>query len=121
VAETGDSQEQHDKWHVEQTHLFRVVKRRYWDALHAKLRELGRRVEETTMTIADQLRKEGIEVGIKKGRIATLRSQLLFKFKVKTLDARHEACLRTATAGMLDRYGQRVLSAESLAAVFEDG
>ena len=98
------------------------------------------------MTIAEQLRKEGIQEGIKKGReeglknglknglkkgrkeglkkgheegrLATLRSMLLFKFH--TLGAKHEARLKAATPEAIDRYLQRLLTADSLAAVFDD-
>jgi flagellar biosynthesis/type III secretory pathway protein FliH len=86
------------------------------------------------MTIAEQLRKEGIQEGLKKGReeglkkglkkgheegrLATLRSMLLFKFH--TLGAKHEARLKAATPEAIDRYLQRLLTADSLAAVFDD-
>jgi hypothetical protein len=53
-----------------------------------------------------------------RGRISSLRSQLVFKFRA--LDARAEARLQAATPDAIDRYLQRVLVAESLAAVFED-
>ena len=49
-----------------------------------------------------------------------LRNQLLFKFNVQSLDATYEARLLTATPEAIDRYVQRVLTADSLAAVFED-
>ena len=90
------------------------------------------------MTIAEQLRKEGIREGLKKGReaglkkgreaglkkglqegrLATLRSLLLFKFH--TLGAKHEARLKAATPEAIDCYLQRLLTADSLAAVFDD-
>jgi hypothetical protein len=66
------------------------------------------------MTIAEQLREEGRA----EGRIATLRSQLLFKFQA--LDPASEARLQAATPEAIDRYLQRVLVADSLAAVFAD-
>jgi len=74
------------------------------------------------MTIAEQLHEEGRargrEEGREEGRIATLRSQLLFKFRA--LDAAAEALLQAATPEAIDRYLQRVLFADSLAAVFAD-
>jgi len=78
------------------------------------------------MTIAEQLhrqgRRKGLEAGIKKGfrkgRIDTLRSLLIFKFK--TLGARYEARLRAASPEEIDRYLQRLLTADSLAKVFKD-
>ena len=53
------------------------------------------------------------------GRIKALRRQVLFKFGRKTLDARYEAMLRTAKPKVVDRYLKRVLTARSVAAVFE--
>ena len=72
------------------------------------------------MTIAEQLIEEGREEGRKEGRIATLRRQLICKFKLQTLDPAHEACLQAATPEAFDRYLERVLIADSLAAVFAD-
>jgi predicted transposase/invertase (TIGR01784 family) len=67
-------------------------------------------------------RREGEETGLERGReegrIATLRSLLIFKFQ--TLDATYEARLRAAPPEKIDRYLQRLLTADSLAAVFED-
>jgi flagellar biosynthesis/type III secretory pathway protein FliH len=106
------------------TYLFQVVDPLYWNDLHAKIDQLGRRAKETTMTIAEWLREEGHKEGREKGReegcIATLRSQLLFKFKLQKLDERAEARLRAATPEAIDRYVQRVLIADSLAEVFDE-
>jgi hypothetical protein len=68
------------------------------------------------MTIAEQWYEEGREAG----RIAALRSQLIAKFGSQTLDATYEARLRAATPAVVDHYLQRVLVADSLAAVFEE-
>jgi hypothetical protein len=100
------------------TYMFRVISPLHLEPLRAKLRTLGSRTEELAMTIAEQLRKEGIQEGLKKGRLATLRSLLLFKFH--TLGAKHEARLKAATPEAIDRYLQRLLTADSLAAVFDD-
>jgi len=100
------------------TYMFRVIDPMHQDALRAKLRKLGSYTEDVAMTIAEQLRKEGIKEGIKKGRINTLRSLLVFRFQ--TLGAKYEARLKTATPKTIDRYFQRLLTADSLAAVFED-
>ena len=64
--------------------------------------------------------KEGLAKGRKEGQIAALRSLLAFKFGSPTLDRRYEALLHAATPDAIDRYLQRVLRADSLAAVFED-
>jgi len=120
------------------TYMFEVIDPMHQDALRAKIRMLGSRTEEAAMTIAEQLRKEGRkegrEKGIKKGRkegreegreegrkegrIATLRSLLAFKFG--TLGAEYEARLQAATPEAIDCYLQRLLTADSLIAVFED-
>jgi flagellar biosynthesis/type III secretory pathway protein FliH len=65
-------------------------------------------------------REEGIAKGREEGRIAALRSLLSSKFGAQALDATYEARLQAATPAAVDHYLQRVLVAESLAAVFED-
>jgi flagellar biosynthesis/type III secretory pathway protein FliH len=105
---------------------------------------LGPRAEEIVMTIAEQLIEEGRQEGWEKGRvegrqegrvegrqegrvegrqeaqIATLRRQLICKFKLQALEPAYEACLQAATPAAFDRYVERVLTADSLAAVFAD-
>jgi hypothetical protein len=88
--------------------------RRTWTSFVVTIRQLGPAAEEAAMTIAEYLHEEGR----KEGCIATLRSLLVLKFQ--TLDADHEARLHAATPEALDRYTQRLLIADSLAAVFED-
>jgi len=104
------------------TYLFRVVDPVYTEALRAKLAKLDRRAKEVTMTIAEHLheqgRIEGRTEGRIEGRIAMLRSLLLMKFSA--LDASAEARLQAATSEAIDRYLQRVLTADSLAAVLAD-
>jgi len=120
------------------TYMFQVIDPVNQEALHVKIRQLGPRSEKVAMTIAEQLhkqgRKKGLEEGIKKGlkrglrkgrqegrqegRIDTLRSLLAFKFR--TLSAKDEARLQAATPDAIDRYLQRLLTADSLAEVFED-
>jgi predicted transposase YdaD len=108
------------------TYMFQVIDPVNEEELHAKIRELGPRIEEVTMTIAEQLhkqgrkkgREEGLKKGRKEGRIAALRSLLIFKFQ--TLGARYEARLQAATPEAIDRYLQRLLTADSLAKVFKD-
>jgi len=113
-------------------HMFRVVDPMHHDQLHAKVRQLGTHAEEIAMTIAEMWleqgreeglakgHKEGLAKGHKEGQIAALRSQLAFKFGSPTLDRRYEALLHAAMPDTIDRYLQRVLRADSLAAVFED-
>jgi hypothetical protein len=101
-------------------YMFRVVDPVHRETLRAKIRLLGPRAEEIVMTIAEQLIEEGREEGRQEGRIATLRSLLVYKFKLQTLAPAYEACLQAATPDALDRYLERVLTADSLAAVFAD-
>ncbi|HEX3764678.1 MAG TPA: Rpn family recombination-promoting nuclease/putative transposase [Kofleriaceae bacterium] len=121
-------------------YMFRVVDPVHRETLRAKIKPLGPRAEEVIMTIAEQLIEEGREQGLEKGReqglekgleqgletgrlegrIATLRSLLRFKFKLQTLEPVYEARLLAAPPSVLDRYLERVLTAESIAAVFED-
>ncbi|HEX7843517.1 MAG TPA: Rpn family recombination-promoting nuclease/putative transposase [Kofleriaceae bacterium] len=110
------------------TYLFRVVDPVHHDELRAKIDQLGPHAEESAMTIAEQLHEEGREQGLAQGReqglaqgrIAALRALLTFKFGSQALDATHEAQLQAATPTAIDQYLQRVLTADSLAAVFED-
>jgi hypothetical protein len=106
------------------TYMFRVIGQVHHDQLRAKIRQLGPHAEEIAMTIAEQWHQEGREEGIargrEEGRIAALRSLLSSKFGSQALDATCEAHLRAATPAAVDHYLQRVLVADSLAAVFED-
>ncbi|TMQ08875.1 MAG: hypothetical protein E6J90_39110 [Deltaproteobacteria bacterium] len=106
------------------TYLFRVVKPMHHDELRAKVRQLGPRAEEITMSIVDmwheQGRAKGRQEGRVEGRIAALRRLILVKFGCQMLDDRYEAAIRNATLDALDGYLQRVLTADSVAAVFED-
>lgn len=65
--------------HVDQIHV-PGRRSRAPGTLRARIRLLGPRAEETMMTIAEQF--------IEEGRIASLRSLLIFKFKLQTLDRR---------------------------------
>ena len=110
------------------TYMFRVVDPVHREALRAKIRPLGSRAEEIIMTIAEQLieegrqegREEGREEGRQEIRIASLRRLLVLKFKLPILDPAYEMRLQAATPEALDRYLERVLTADSLAAVFAD-
>jgi hypothetical protein len=101
-------------------YMFRVVDPVHREALRAKIRLLGPRAEEIVMTIAEQLIEEGRQEGRQEGQISSLRRQLVFKFKLQALDPVDEARLQAATSATLDRYLERVLTADSLAAVFAD-
>jgi len=107
-----------DRLNVLITYMFQVIDPMHLEELHAKLRQLGSPAEEVAMTIAEHLHEEGRKKGHEEGRIATLRNLLVFKFQV--LGTEDEARLQAATPEMLDRYLQRLLTSDSLAAVFED-
>jgi hypothetical protein len=94
--------------------MFRVIDPRYRDQLRAKLRKLSPRLQEVAMSIADLLHDEGFG----KGRITTLRRQLVFKFGA--LDAASEARLQAAPPEAIDRYLERVLTEDSVAGVLAD-
>jgi DNA-directed RNA polymerase specialized sigma24 family protein len=110
------------------TYLFRVIDPKHHDELRAKLRQLGSHTEEITMSIIDmwveqgreQGRKQGVEQGREQGRVAALRRLVLLKFDCEALDDRFESALRRASPEAVDGYLQRVLTAASVAAVFED-
>jgi hypothetical protein len=122
MLEVGRTRSGLDRLKVLITYMFQVIDPMYLDRLRAKIHELGIRSEKVAMTIAEYLHKKGVKEGLKKGlkqgRIDTLRSLLVFKFQ--TLNATYEARLRGATPEELDRYLQRLLTADSLAAVFKD-
>ena len=126
LVETGRGRAGLDRLAVLIEYMFRVVDRLTWDALHAKLRTLGTSTEDIAMTIAEHLHAEGLAEGLEKGlergrsegRLDTLRRQLVLKFQA--LDAAAEARLQAATAEAIDRYLERVLTADSLAAVLGD-
>jgi hypothetical protein len=118
MAEAGRTRSGLDALGVLFEYLLQVLDPVYWVELHAKIRALGARAEEATVTIAEMFEERGRARGRVEGRISTLRSLLIFKFQ--TLDEAAEARLQAATAEAIDRYLQRVLTADSLAAVFED-
>jgi predicted transposase/invertase (TIGR01784 family) len=101
------------------TYMFRVVGKANQANLQARIRQMSHYAEETEMSIADALHEEGRAVGLAQGQCAALRRLLSFKFKLQVLDERYESRLKAATPEAIDRYLQRVLSADSLAAVFE--
>jgi len=134
MLEVGRTRGGLDRLKVLITYMFQVIDPMNLDRLRAKIHELGIRSEKVAMTIAEYLHKQGVKEGVKKGvkegvkegvrkgvrkgRIDTVRSQLVFKFQ--TLNATYEARLQGATLPELARYAHRLLTADSLAAVFKD-
>jgi hypothetical protein len=114
ILEAGQARSGSDAITVLVQYLFQVLDPLYFEAVRAKLQKLGTRSKETAVTIAEYLE----EKGRKEGCLATLRSQLVYKFQA--LDPEYEARLQIATSEEIDRYVRRILTADSLAAVFED-
>jgi putative YhgA-like transposase len=100
-------------------YMFRVVGKANQANLQARILQMSQHAEEAEMSIYDAIHEEGRAVGLAQGQCAALRSLLSFKFKLQALDERYEARLKAATPEAIDRYLQRVLVADSLAAVFE--
>jgi hypothetical protein len=101
-------------------YMFRALAPRHWEQLRSKIRALSASNEEIAMmTIADMFIEQGRAQGLAQGRLDTLRRLLELKFH--RLDAAAEARLRAATVEQIDGYLQRLLTADSLAAVFERG
>ena len=114
MTEAGRTRSGQDALSVLIEYLFQVLDPVYWNELRAKIRSLSPTTEEATMTIAEMFREEGRE----EGRIDTLRRLLVLKFQA--LDEAAEARLQALPPEAFDRYLQRLLTADSLAAVFED-
>ncbi len=77
-------------------------------------------VETIAMTYKERLIQQGIEQGIEKGETKGARHVLakLLRLKFGALDGATESRLEAATLEELDRWSERVLTAESLDAVF---
>ena len=132
ILEAGQTRSGLDAIAVLIHYLFQVLDPMFFDAFRAKLHKLSTRSKEIAVTIAEYLeeqgrrkgleqgRRKGLEQGRRKGleegRRAMLRSLLVYKFQ--SLDAEADARLQEATPEVLERYLQRALVADSLAAVF---
>ena len=81
-------------------------------------------IEDSAVTYAEQLRQQGREQGREQGHQQGFqqgRAELLTKLirlRFGELSPRHEACLQTGSAEELDRYCERVLSAETIDELF---
>jgi len=80
--------------------------------------------EETIMTLAERLHREGKLEGRLEGEIhgrnAVLRRQLAKRFGQDILDIRNQERLRSATAEQLDLWAERILDAKTIEDVFRD-
>jgi hypothetical protein len=92
------------------------------EELAEALAEAAPEAKEIIMTLAEQLRQEGLNDGIQKGRIegaaGVLRRQLELRFGVLSEDV--SARLQAATQEEIDKWSERFVTADSLAAVFAD-
>lgn len=97
------------------------------DDLAPVIEQLGHPAKEALMTTADRLRAEGeargesrgIALGETRGRAAILLEQLTVKFGHLPIEVADT--VRTASAGELETWAVRVLSASSLNEVFDHG
>ena len=95
----------------------------HFEEFHAKIVEHVPRAREVVMTIAEQLRREGWEKGrvegLEKGRVEGLAATLekLLTLKFGKLSPAHLQRLRAASSEELERWVERVLSADTIEAV----
>jgi len=113
-------------------YMLRVVGPMKADDLRERIVRMSDDAEQAFYSYADYLedkgrreghqegREEGRQEGRQEGRLATLRSMLLLRFNLSSMDPSYEARLQAATPEAIDRYLPRVLTADSLAAVFDD-
>jgi predicted transposase/invertase (TIGR01784 family) len=96
-----------------------------FDEFREKLRQQLPETEEIAMTIAEQLRAEGLTKGRAQGRAEgraeglALAVTKMLMLKFGALSAEHAARIEAATEQELDRYIERILSAPTAHAVFE--
>jgi hypothetical protein len=68
------------------------------------------------MTIYEQAREQGLQQGLQQGRVTLLVKLITIKFG--ELPREYQARLEAATNEEIERYSERVLTADTLAAVF---
>jgi predicted transposase/invertase (TIGR01784 family) len=80
-------------------------------------RKVGREAEEAYMTAAEQLRREGIQEGLQKGRAEVVLKLLTLRFGA--LSKEHTQRVKEASVETLDRFAERVLNANNISDVFD--
>ena len=73
-------------------------------------------LEDTAVTIAEQLRQQGRQQGLQQGLQQGRAEQLtkLIRLKFGPIPPQHDARVQTASIEELDRYSERILSAETI-------
>lgn len=99
-------------------YLALVCEELHFEQFRAKLREQLPEAERLTMTIAEELLKQGRAEGRAEGQVDLLVKLLTRKFS--ELPAEFHARLETATTQQLEQYAERLLFAQTLEAVFAD-
>jgi predicted transposase/invertase (TIGR01784 family) len=104
-------------------YVWNVCEDLHYAQFRATLRALLPEAERLAMTIAEELiqqgREEGRTEGRTEGQVSLLVKMLTFKFG--DLSADHQARIESATPEQLELYAERLLSADTLDAVFADG
>ncbi len=85
-------------------------------------KNLSPKLEEETMTFAEQLIQKGIQQGMKQGLLQGEHAVLerLLKHKFKTIPGKYLDCIKTANELNLMTWAERIIDAQSLQEVFGD-
>jgi uncharacterized protein YnzC (UPF0291/DUF896 family) len=96
-------------------YVWLVTDELHYEQFRAKINELAPQAEQTVMTIAEELRQQGLQQGLRRGQQQVLLKLLRLKFG----DVRDEdvARIEQADDASLERSLERVLTADSVAAV----
>lgn len=86
-------------------------------------KKIGKDAEEAVVSYADQLRAEGMEVGLKKGIKTGRRGVLLHQLRIRFGELPEPVAVRVkkAKTGELERWLERILTAPVLDDVFSEG
>jgi hypothetical protein len=88
-----------------------VAKKLTFDELTRRVAKLAPAAEEAIMTIAEQLRKEGLKQGLEQGRRQALEKLMVLKFG--PLSEAVAVRIRGADAGVVERWLERILVANT--------
>ncbi len=98
-------------------YISHVAENLAFDQFRARVARMAPAAEEAIMTIAEQLKAQGLEQGLEQGRRQSLQKLLALKFG--PLSEVATARIRDADAETLDRWLERILSADSAEDVLE--